>query len=161
MIHSLIFCNPLPKRLLGGSWKSSFANCYHGLGDLAAARNAIREVMEEALKRPSGKRRVRVARSPAFVTDGTAIAEGVITRDRGASWQDLPFASELRSALGPRGSSEAVAFGPNYSQDGLVLIAFGWIHITWLAFVVMLVLSTATQYGSSSVTCARVSSSKH
>ena len=29
---------------------------------LAAARNAIREVMEEALKRPSGKRRVRVAR---------------------------------------------------------------------------------------------------
>ena len=29
---------------------------------LAAGRNAIREVMEEALKRPSGKRRVRVAR---------------------------------------------------------------------------------------------------
>ena len=40
--------------------------------NLAAGRNAIRDVVEAAMQKPSGKRRVRVARflqSPPFLTD--------------------------------------------------------------------------------------------
>lgn len=68
--------------------------------------------------------RVGVARSPTFPTDGTGIAGGVITHDGGNTWQELPFAFEVRYALGGRRSSEAVEFSPNYAQDGLVLVAF-------------------------------------
>lgn len=68
--------------------------------------------------------RIGLARSPAFPADGTAIGEGVITRDGGETWQNLPFASALRQALGSQQSTEAVTFSPHYAEDGLVLVAY-------------------------------------
>ncbi len=68
--------------------------------------------------------RVDLALSPTFVTDGIAIGEGVITRDHGATWQDLVFAPELRWALTVGRSIEVVQFSPSYAEDGLILVAF-------------------------------------
>jgi hypothetical protein len=71
-----------------------------------------------------GSTRINLALSPAFETDGTAIAESVITRDRGVTWQPLPFAQDVERAAGAFGSSQVAAFSPNYASDGVALVAF-------------------------------------
>jgi hypothetical protein len=71
-----------------------------------------------------GTSHLNLALSPAFATDSTAIAESAMTKDAGATWQPLPFASEIESAIGASGSSQAAAFSPNYAADGVALVGF-------------------------------------
>ncbi len=67
---------------------------------------------------------IGLALSPAFETDGTAIAETAMTKDGGATWQPLPFAPEMEWAASAQGSSQAAAFSPHYASDGVALITF-------------------------------------
>jgi putative transposase len=78
--------------------------------NLAAGRNAIRDVVEAAMQKPSGKRRVRVARflqSPPFLTDEPEETGNTFPEDALPADADVPSTDPSVAESAEDSSSEA------------------------------------------------------
>jgi hypothetical protein len=78
--------------------------------NLAAGRNAIRDVVEAAMQKPSGKRRVRVARflqSPPFLTDEPEETGNTLPEDALPADADVPSTDPSVAESAEDSSSEA------------------------------------------------------